>query len=182
MTRRPVSGVGRPSPGGAGFQERCTPRAHRNVLPRRSQLTPEVSFALTPPPCVCRLLLLHTHTCNPILECTHLLSPQQLLDLFFPLGSFFLCQDAALSALEPAPVRADVVGAPLGAHRVIATNLLLHPTPTVCLQMAIRGRSGKLGTHRSLAVAETCVFAGFTPILDLRPELQKTHSKQQVFA
>lgn len=42
-----------------------------------------------------------------------------------------------------------MVGAPLGAHRVIATNLPLHPTPIVCLQMAIRGRSGKLGTHRA---------------------------------
>lgn len=42
-----------------------------------------------------------------------------------------------------------MLGAPPGAHRVIATNLPLHPTPIVCLQMAIRGRSGKLGTHRA---------------------------------
>ena len=31
-------------------------------------------------------------------------------------------------------------------------------------------------------MADTCVFAGYTQMLDLRPELQKMHSKQQVFA
>ena len=39
--------------------------------------------------------------------------------------------------------------APPGAHRVTATNLPLHPAPIVCPQMAIRGRSGKLGTRRA---------------------------------
>ncbi|CAN0132780.1 unnamed protein product [Rangifer tarandus platyrhynchus] len=31
-------------------------------------------------------------------------------------------------------------------------------------------------------MAETCVFAGFTQMSALRPELQKMHGKQQVFA
>lgn len=42
-----------------------------------------------------------------------------------------------------------MLGAPPGAHRVTATNLPLHPAPIVCPQMAVRGRSGKLGTRRA---------------------------------
>lgn len=113
---------------------------------------------------------------------THLLSPQQLPKIYFsPLGSFFLCQDAALSALEPAPVRADggcTPGSPQSYSHQPPPAPHAHRLPADGHQREV----WKAGDTQSFAVAETCVFAGFTPILDLRPELQKTHSKQQVFA
>ena len=113
---------------------------------------------------------------------THLLSPQQLPKIYFsPLGSFFLCQDAALSALEPAPMRADAgctPGSPQSYSHQPPPAPHAHRLPADGHQREV----WKAGDTQRFAVAETCVFAGFTQILDLRPELQKMHSKQQVFA
>ena len=78
--------------------------------------------------------------------CEWLLCRLQLPKIYFlPLGSFSQCQNAALSALEPPPVRADA-RCPPGAQ-----SYSHQPPPPPCTRHlpaeAIRGRSGKLGTH-----------------------------------
>lgn len=109
------------------------------------------------------------------------LSPQQLPKIYFlPLGSFSLCPDAALSALELPPVRADAGCTP-------GSTELQPPTSFSTLRpsSACRGHQRevwKAGDTQCCTVAETCVFAGFTQMSEPSPELQKMHSKQQVFA